>query len=125
MEDPRPTENLGDAAAWPFEDGVDEIVIRVTGYKADGVTPSSYQAIAKRRDRTNIWGVGSRANPVMAILKAISEVYSRADDGWPDGKAHGFTREPLFTGASAAEVAQAEEIAEPDDDELDIEDLLS
>jgi len=66
-----PTENLNDVAAWPFEDGADEIVVRVSRYEADMKTPASFQAIVRGQDRTKSWGIGIRANPVAALTQAI------------------------------------------------------
>lgn len=109
---PLPTKNLGDADAWPFEDGADEIVIRVSRYKDDLKTPASFQAIVRGQDRTKLWGVGVRANPVAAIQAAIESFFR------PSG------------GPSQAEITAEEQAIRRDrprgpEADLDLEDLLS
>jgi len=111
-KDPRPTDDLSDVAAWPFCDGADEIVIRVSRYGDDLDNPACFQALVKGRDKHRVWGVGMKANPVAALKDAIAEFYARADVGWPDGGEHGHKREPL--------------IQKPEDPEdPDLEDMLS
>lgn len=80
---PLPTEDLNAVEAWPFEDGCDEIVIRVSSYEKDLVTPASFQAIARGRDRTKVWGVGVRANPVAALHGCIESFFRPADEPAP------------------------------------------
>lgn len=122
-EDPRPTDRLDDTAAWPFaEDGAEEIVIRVSRYADDNETPAAYQAIVKHRDRRRIWGVGITSDPVTALMKAISEFYARAEDGWPDGQPHGEHREALLSRERSTDEVKA--VPEEEDDELSIEDML-
>lgn len=124
MEDPRPTTRLDDAAAWPFEDGMDEVVIRISRYHEDG-SPACFQAIVKKQDRTKAWGVGIGTNPVVCINNAIQRAYE-SDQDWPSGEAGGWARAPLAPGASGYEMARAETIGgegtpveEPEEDDLD------
>ena len=88
---PLPSENLNDNEAWPFSDGANEIVVRVSSYKDDGVTPASFQAIVRGRNRMKAWGVGVRANPVPALTRAIESFF-----------------EPKVSSESNADIAQQE-----------------
>ena len=55
-------------------DGLVEIVVRVSRYEADLVTPACWQAIAKYRGREKgPWGVGIRARPVVALQRALED----------------------------------------------------
>ena len=94
-EDSRATDNLADLAAWPFKDGAEEIVIRVARYEKDCVTPASFQALVKHRDRTIVWGIGCTADPVTSLMRAIHTFYVR-NAPWPSGGEHGLHREPLI-----------------------------
>ena len=124
---------IENAEAWPFEDGAEEVVVRVSRYAEDGVTPVCYQAIAKSRDRTKVWGVGIGANPVLCIERAISEFHKNRDKPWPSGGLHGISRSPLLDrgGSDGYEMARAETAQNPDhievDDEVDdeAEDMLA
>lgn len=73
---PLPSDDLNDDSAWPFSDGCDEIVIRVSRYADDGVTPAAFQAIARGRDRTKVWGVGVRVSPTKAVSQAIESFFT-------------------------------------------------
>lgn len=95
-KDPRPTDNLADTAAWPFWDGADEVVIRVSRYEEDMRTPACFQVVVKHQDRTKIWGVAVLANPVAAIMQAIAHFYERDGEPWPNGGEVGKKREPLI-----------------------------
>lgn len=128
--DPRPTDDLNSDEAWPFEDGVDEITIRVSRYdfSVKPERPAAFQAIAKRADRTKVWGVGVAGSPVAAIQKAIREAYARADVPWPSGGVAGLSRAPLV-GEEAAEEAASKARkpapkAAPKSFDDDIEDML-
>jgi hypothetical protein len=77
---PLSSEDLNDVAAWPFPDGADEITIRVSRYEADLTTPLTFQAIVRGQDRTRVWGVGVRKNPVAALLRAFESFYSPKPD---------------------------------------------
>jgi len=114
-----PTENLGDNEAWPFRyDGVDEIVIRVIRYKDDGVTPGAYQAVVRGRDRTKPWGVGIMGNPVEAILRAIESFFS------PNPSPQ--TNAEISADEHAIRTGQYRPAeTDPEEPEIDIEDLLS
>lgn len=106
MKDPRPTTDLGDKEAWPFEDDADEVTIRVSRYQDDGKTPSAFQAVVKNRNRKLVWGVGVMSNPVQALERAMAAFYEGLDREWPSGGEHGAKREPIL------------------DDDIDMEDLL-
>ncbi|MFU1607340.1 hypothetical protein ACM25O_13225 [Sulfitobacter pontiacus] len=68
---PLPTGDLNSVEAYPFEDGADEIVLRISRYEPDMETPASFQCIIRGRDRTRQWGIGIRPNPVSALEAAI------------------------------------------------------
>ncbi len=87
-----PSENLKDADLWPFGEGVDEIVVRICRYEADMETPAAFQAVVRGRDRTRVWGVGIRANPVAALSRAVQSFF-----------------EPKTAGEDASNVATAAE----------------
>jgi len=54
------------------QDGLQELVVRVSRFEADCVTPACWQAIAKYRGRVSgPWGVGIMANPVAAMRRAL------------------------------------------------------
>lgn len=54
---------------------VAELCVRVSRYEQDGVTPASWQAIAKRRVAMGgPWGVGVRRTPDAAIKAAFEEL---------------------------------------------------
>lgn len=56
----------------------DEIVLRVSGYEADMVTPSVFQAIVRFRDRGKAWGVGVHAEPDKALVEALDKALAMA-----------------------------------------------
>lgn len=123
MDDPRPTDDLSDLAAWPTtEDGAQEVILRVSRW--DGDKPACYQALVKHRDASRVWGVGIAPNPVVALNRAIREFYARNEDQWP-----AYVEKRMVArledggGAVAHEMARADALAESSDDELD--DLLS
>lgn len=68
---PLPTDDLNATEAYPFLEGADEIVLRVSRYEADMKTPACYQCIVRGQDRTKQWGLGIRPNPVAALNAAI------------------------------------------------------
>lgn len=71
----RATEDLNDVAAYPFADGADEIVLRVSRYEPDGKTPACYQCIVRGSNRNRLWGLGISANPVAALSRAMQTFY--------------------------------------------------
>lgn len=101
--------DLSDTDAWPFLEGAEEIVLRISRYEQDGRTPACYQAVVKGQNRSRVWGVGVYANPVVALREAIAEFRRRDGVGWPDGGENGHKREPVLA----------------HDDEPDVDDLLS
>lgn len=129
--DPRPTTDLNNDEAWPFGDGVDEITIRVSRYdlSTKPARPAAFQALAKRADRTKVWGVGVSGSPVAAIQKAVRESYERAEVSWPSGGEAGLSRAPLVGEQFASEQAEprpADAVKKPAPESLseDIEDML-
>lgn len=73
---PLPTTDLSDNAAWPFQDGCEEITIRVSRYGPDGKTPAAYQAIARAPKPSRNYGLGVRTNPVAAVQAAIETFFA-------------------------------------------------
>ena len=65
------TPSIPDAIRTKFANGADEILVRVSSYGPDRITPSQYQAIVRYRDRTEVWGVGVHADSETALLKAL------------------------------------------------------
>jgi len=93
----RATTDLNDSESWPFQDGADEIVIRVSRYDGPNLDrPVAFQAVVKNRHRGKTWGVGVMASPVAALQRAIDGFYDRPDAPWPSGGEHGHHREPLI-----------------------------
>jgi hypothetical protein len=96
---PLSSSDLNDLAAWPFGEGADEITIRISRYNDDG-SPASYQTIVRGKDRTKVWGVGVRKDPISALHGAIKSFFA-PKPGSPVGN-------------------EQEEVSD-----LDVEDLLS
>jgi hypothetical protein len=67
---PLPTTDLNSVEAWPFAEGVDQIVLRVSRYEEDGTTPAAFQAVVTGRDPRR-GSIGILANPVSALSWAI------------------------------------------------------
>ena len=69
------TYDLNDFASWPFLDGAQEIVLRVSRYEdgdpAKGI--GAYQCIIDPRDKAVPRSVGVRANPVAALTAALED----------------------------------------------------
>ena len=72
---PLASTNLNDNEAWPFLEGADEVVIRVSRYEKDGETPAAYQCIVRGRNRTRPWGLGVRRGAVGALTTAIESFF--------------------------------------------------
>lgn len=121
---PLATDNLGDNAAWPFEDGAEEIVIRVCRYDAEN-KPSSYQAIVRGRDRRTVWGVGIRANPVIALQRAIENFFEpKAADREAADNANAHISEMLHNSRTGTEYS-GNDASDDGAEDPEIEDLLS
>ena len=65
------TPTLSEAIRAKFAGGADEILVRVSSYGPDRITPSQYQAIVRYRDRTKVWGVCVHADAETALRKAL------------------------------------------------------
>lgn len=96
--------DLNDSGTWPFPEGAEEIVIRVSRYDGPNLDkPVAYQAIVKGRNRNRVWGVGVMASPVAALTRAIEDFRGRPEAAWPSGKPAGNHREPLVEEAAPDE----------------------
>lgn len=81
--------DLNNSADYPFAQGADEIVLRVSRY-ADGLrTPACFQAIVKHRNRNLVWGIGMGPAPAGALRAAFENFKERNGAPWPDGAAPG------------------------------------
>lgn len=66
-------------------DGLQELIVRVSRFEADLKTPACWQAVAKYRGRiSGPWGVGIMASPSAAMRRALEagrtgEVYQEED----------------------------------------------
>lgn len=63
-----------------FAQGADEITIRVSRYAADLKTPEAFQCLIKFQNRTLAWKVGIRADPVLSLEAALSEMAPAGPD---------------------------------------------
>ena len=109
---PLPSSNLNDTEAWPFLEGAEEIVLRVSRYGDDLKTPEAYQCIIRHRDRRHPGGVGIRSNPVSAVAAAITSFFRTPTPPPLTGKQGQAARAERIANAaiaaSRAKVAEAE-----------------
>ena len=110
---PLPTEDLNSTEAFPFLDGADEIVLRVSRYEDDMETPACYQCIIRGKDRTKQWGIGIRPNPVTALHAAI--------ESWFRPKEHETNK--VIT-EREHKVRLGESVPDQIEEPLDVDDLL-
>ncbi len=113
---PLPTDDLNATEAYPFLDGADEIVLRVSRYEADMKTPACYQCIVRGQDRTKQWGLGIRPNPVSALNAAI--------ESWFQPKPHETNGAITNRENSIRSGAKVPDKIEPPVEDTSVEDLL-